>query len=341
MFEHAHRRFNPLTGEWILVSPHRMKRPWQGRTETVTDTAGPAYDPDCYLCPRNKRSSGAINPDYDNVFVFTNDFPALTTTGEQEEWEDGLLRAQSDQGTCRVVCFSPDHSRTLAELTLDEIVGVIRCWQEEFAALSSMEGIRNVQIFENKGELLGCSNPHPHGQIWAESRVPVQVENRRIRQHAYFNRTGATLLGDYLAQERRQKERIIASNDHFSLLIPFWAVWPYEAMVIAHRPVPYVTELNDKEVESFAEMLSVMTIRYDNLFQTSFPYSAGMMNAPLRTKDVNGWHFHFSFYPPLLRSATVRKFMVGYEMFANPQRDFTPEYAAGVLRALPGVHYRS
>ena len=339
IFDSPHRRFNPLTGEWVLVSPHRMKRPWQGRHETKMDSKTLSYDPSCYLCPNNKRSNGEINPDYSGPWVFTNDFPALLPDVVTSRKADRLFITESTQGICRVVCFSPDHSRTLADMSPEEIVSVVEIWQDEFRNLSSKPGIRNIQIFENKGEILGCSNPHPHGQIWAESTIPVEISKRVKNQQSYFTENGNTLLSDYLAQERETGERIICGNEHFTALVPFWAVWPYETMIRAHRPVKFVTELHDEEKLAFAGILSEMTIRYDNLFQTSFPYSAGMQNAPVNTPAVDGWHFHFSFYPPLLRSATVRKFMVGYEMFANPQRDFTPEYAASILRELPAVHY--
>ena len=341
LFTNPHRRYNPLTGEWVLVSPQRMKRPWQGRVEKVPDEARPAYDPACYLCPGNQRNNGEVNPDYKDVYIFTNDFPALLPGENSQFWSEGILKAEADPGTCRVVCFSPDHSKTLADMSVMEISKVVKLWQDEFTRLSEQQGIKNIQIFENKGELLGCSNAHPHGQIWAESVVPVEIGKRLAHQQAYFKKNGQSMLADYLADEVRTGERIISANDHFTALVPFWAVWPYEVMIIANRHFSRVTDMTLDESESFAAMLSEITIRYDNLFQTSFPYSAGMQNAPVNTPDTEGWHFHYSFYPPLLRSANVRKFMVGYEMFANPQRDFTPEYAASVLRELPVRHYRA
>ncbi|MEJ2003771.1 MAG: UDP-glucose--hexose-1-phosphate uridylyltransferase [Cyclobacteriaceae bacterium] len=339
LFADPHRRYNPLTDEWVLVSPQRMKRPWQGRVESVPELSSPSYDPNCYLCPGNKRNSGQQNPDYEDVFVFTNDFPALTMEAGNTAWKEGVLQAEGNPGTCRVLCFSPDHSRTLAELSVPEISKVVTVWKSEFMALSALSEIRNVQIFENKGELLGCSNPHPHGQIWAEGVIPVEIEKRRFHQQAYYEARGSSLLGDYLLQERERDERVITSNSHFTALVPFWAVWPYEVMIIAHRHFSAIADMTGEEETAFADILSEIAIRYDNLFRISFPYSSGMMNAPVNTAGTEGWHFHFSFYPPLLRSATVRKFMVGYEMFANPQRDFTPEYAAKVLKGLPKEHY--
>ena len=341
IFDHPHRRFNTLTGEWVLVSPQRMKRPWQGRKEPLPAPSSPSYDPSCYLCPGNERHHGIRNPDYSGVYVFTNDFPALTSEAEASVWQSGIMKAQGDPGICRVICFSPDHSRTLAEMSITEIENLVEAWQQEFRALSSEKAIRNVQIFENKGELLGCSNPHPHGQIWAEAIVPVEIEKRRRHQQEYFETNGKSLLQQYLSEEQQAGDRIICSNDHFTALVPFWAVWPYEVMIIAHRHYRYVTDMSVHEAGAFAAILHEMTIRYDNLFESSFPYSAGMHNAPVNIGGTEGWHFHFSFYPPLLRSATVRKFMVGYEMFANPQRDFTPEYAAAVLRNLSVHHYRA
>ncbi len=339
-FEQPHRRKNPLTNEWVLVSPQRMKRPWQGRTEPLAENESPHYDPSCYLCPGNNRNNGQQNPEYTGVFIFDNDFPALLMDGSEKVWSAGLLEAKGDQGICRVVCFSPDHSKTLADMSVTDIRVVVAAWREEFERLAGVEGIRNIQIFENKGEILGCSNPHPHGQIWAETSVPIEIEKRLVTQNRFFKENGHSLLADYLRTEWELEERIISRNEHFTALVPFWATWPYEVMIIPHRYFPRITDMFDAELDDFSAILSEVTIRYDNLFRTSFPYSAGMMNAPVRTSGTEGWHFHYSFYPPLLRSATVRKFMVGYEMFANPQRDITAEYAARALREQPTVHYK-
>ncbi|MCA6074810.1 UDP-glucose--hexose-1-phosphate uridylyltransferase [Fulvivirga sedimenti] len=341
LFEEPHRRKNPLTNEWVLVSPQRMKRPWQGRTETIAAQGPVAYDSTCYLCPRNTRNNGEINPDYSGTFIFDNDFPALLNGGSEEHWSDGLLEATGNPGICRVICFSPDHSKTLADMSVNEIRKIVTAWMTEYKQLAAIPGIRNIQIFENKGEMLGCSNPHPHGQIWAESSVPVEIEKRIFTQAHYYKEKGRSMLSDYLHTEWEKEDRIITRNEHFTALVPFWAVWPYEVMIIPHRHFARITDMDEAEGDAFASILQETTVRFDNLFQTSFPYSAGMMNAPVRTAGTDGWHFHFSFYPPLLRSATVRKFMVGYEMFANPQRDITAEYAAQVLREQSTVHFKT
>lgn len=339
--ETPHRRYNPLTGEWVLVSPHRTRRPWQGKMEKPEQEARPAYDPRCYLCPGNTRSSGATNDKYESVFVFNNDFPALLPDSPSDTWEEGLLKAKGEQGICKVICFSPDHSLTMPEMKTEALKKVVDRWQEEFIRLQNTPFIGNVQIFENKGSLMGCSNPHPHGQIWAQSSIPQEIEKRTKSQDAYFEKHGTSLLGDYLEQELEAQERILLENDHFVALVPFWAVWPYETMIIARRHFRSIEEMREEEKKSFAAILRALTIRYDNLFETSFPYSAGMQQRPVDGKEYPGWHFHYAFYPPLLRSATVKKFMVGYEMFANPQRDISAEQAAEKLRDLPENHYRA
>lgn len=336
-----HRRFNPLTGEWILVSPQRTKRPWQGKTEEIETVQLPSYDPECYLCPDNTRNNGAKNPDYEDVFIFENDFPALLSDTAEDIFQEGLLKAEGEKGLCKVICFSPDHSLTLPEMHVLNIEKVISAWQKEFEELSELNFINNIQIFENKGTVMGCSNPHPHGQIWAQNSIPEEIKKRIEPQKAYYEEFGQSLLSDYLDQELDAGERIVTDNDDFIALVPFWAVWPFEVMIIPKRHFQCITDLTDYEVSSFALILKDVTTRYDNLFNISFPYSAGMIQRPTDGGDHEYWHFHYSFYPPLLRSATIRKFMVGYEMFANPQRDITPEYAAKVLRELPDVHYKS
>ncbi|MCC8358848.1 UDP-glucose--hexose-1-phosphate uridylyltransferase [Salinimicrobium sediminilitoris] len=336
---HPHRRYNILTGEWILVSPHRTKRPWQGKLEKVVGEERPTYDPDCFLCPGNTRASGDKNPDYKDPFTFQNDFSALLPNGPQEEVEEGLLKASSETGICRVVCFSPDHSLTLPVMETSDIVKVIQKWKEEYTDLGSRKDINYVMIFENKGDMMGCSNPHPHGQIWSQLSIPVEVQKKTEHQKTYWNRNKKSLLGDYLEQELQLKERIVLQNEHFVALVPYWAIWPYETMIIPRRQMQHIGQLTSEEEKAYAGILKQLTIRYDNLFQTSFPYSSGIHQQPTNGKEYPEWHFHMSFYPPLLRSKTVKKFMVGYELFAGPQRDITAEQAAETLRNLPEVHY--
>ncbi|MBD1259782.1 UDP-glucose--hexose-1-phosphate uridylyltransferase [Maribacter polysiphoniae] len=337
--ENPHRRFNILTGEWILVSPHRTKRPWQGKTEKQSMETKPKYDPNCYLCPTNGRMGGAVNPDYKKPFSFVNDFSALLKDVKEEKYENGLLYAESESGICKVVCFSPDHSLTLPLMSREEITDVISLWQQEYKELGAMDGINHVQIFENKGDIMGCSNPHPHGQIWAQRSIPQEVQKKSDRLLAYWKKHQASILEDYIIQELALDERIILENEHFVSLIPYWAVWPYETMIVPKRKIGHIGELSNDGKKAFAEILRKTTIRLDNIFGTSFPYSAGIHQAPTDGKEHPEWHFHMSFYPPLLRSATVKKFMVGYEMFANPQRDITAEQAANTIKALSDVHY--
>lgn len=333
--EHPHTRLNILTGEWVLVSPHRMKRPWQGKVEALPKQDRPAYDPGCNLCPGNTRADGTVNPAFTGPFVFTNDFSALLPdTPVGGENINGLLVSKSASGICRVICFSPDHSLTLPVMTEDAIYQVIQLWKDEFESLASNPNIRYIQIFENKGEIMGCSNPHPHGQIWASSDIPVELMKETNQQEAYFKQHGKSLLSAYLDIELVQRERIIVENDHFVALVPYWAVWPYETMIISKRHIQQITQFTAEEDKSFAEILKTLTIKYDKLFDMSFPYSAGMHQMPVNDVEYKGWHWHMHFYPPLLRSATVKKFMVGYEMLANPQRDITPEQVAKTLQGL-------
>jgi UDPglucose--hexose-1-phosphate uridylyltransferase len=339
--EHSHTRLNILTGDWILVSPHRMKRPWQGEVEDLPKDERPVYDAGCYLCPGNKRSDGSMNPVYTDAYVFTNDFSALlsdTPTGEVNK--DGLLIAKSESGICRVICFSPDHSLTLPLMSEDAIEKVIELWQKEFTELSANPQIKYIQIFENKGELMGCSNPHPHGQIWASGSLPLELSKETAQQKKYFEQHGKSLLSDYLKTELQQRERIVLENEHFVAVVPFWAVWPYETMIVSRRQLQNIAQFNEGEKKSFAAILKQLTVKYDNLFNVSFPYSAGMHQMPVNDGEHKEWHWHMHFYPPLLRSATVKKFMVGYEMLANPQRDITPESAAETLRNLSQIHYK-
>jgi UDPglucose--hexose-1-phosphate uridylyltransferase len=339
--DHPHRRLNILTGEWVLVSPHRTKRPWQGKVETLPLDNRPTYDPKCYLCPGNERSGGEKNPVYTETYSFQNDFGALLADTPTETIEKGLLKAKGESGICKVICFSPNHALTIPEMEVKDLVKVIEMWQKEYQELGTLDFINHVQIFENKGDVMGCSNPHPHGQIWAQNTVPQEVAKKGAIQKKYFQEKRRSLLGEYLTQELQAQERIILQNDHFVALVPYWAVWPYEAMIIPRRQMQNVAQLNETEKEAFASILKGLTTRFDNLFNTSFPYSAGIHQAPTDGQDYPEWHWHMSFYPPLLRSATVKKFMVGYEMFANPQRDITAEQAAEKLRGLPNTHYKA
>jgi UDPglucose--hexose-1-phosphate uridylyltransferase len=339
--EHPHRRLNPLTGEWVLVSPHRAKRPWQGAVESIAADARPEYDPTCYLCPGNTRANGERNPDYAGTFVFDNDFAALRPDAPDEAVDvDGLLVARAESGIARVICFSPRHDVSLPEMDTAGIRRVVDLWAEQYAELGARPDIGYVQIFENKGEVMGSSNPHPHGQIWAQRSVPMGPARETARQAEHFARHGRTLLGDYLRLEEARGERIVCGNEHFVALVPFWAVWPFETLVVSRRAVPDLTQLDDAERDGFADVLRRLTARYDNLFGVSFPYSAGVHQAPTDGAPHPEWHLHMHFYPPLLRSATVRKFMVGYEMMGEPQRDVTPESSAERLRAQPETRTR-
>ncbi len=331
--DHPHRRFNPLTGEWVLVSPQRTQRPWQGKVESLAVEVRPAYDPHCYLCPGNVRSGGVQNPRYEQTFVFTNDFSAMTPLKTHLTIEDGdLLRAESESGVCRVVCFSPRHDLTLSEMATHEITRVVDAWTDEYRALADREAIAYVQIFENKGEIMGCSNSHPHGQIWAQCTIPVIPATEQARQQEYRNGHASCLLCDYAALERRRAERLVCSNEYFVALVPFWAVWPFETLLLPLRHGSSLLDFSGEERAALADLLRRLSRRYDNLFDTSFPYSMGIHQSPTDTLQHPEWHLHFHFYPPLLRSATVRKFMVGYEMLANPQRDVSPELGAARLR---------
>ncbi len=335
-----HRRYNPLIQEWVLVSPHRSQRPWQGQIEKLPPETSVAFDPSCDLCPGNTRAGGVKNPDYTSTFVFDNDFAALRAdTPEGRIEEHSLLIAQSEFGRCRVVCFSPRHDLTLARMTLAQIEPVIETWIHEYRELGRHPRINSVQIFENRGAMMGCSNPHPHGQIWANETVPNELDKELRSFSAYHSVRSTSLLGDYLALELKKKERVVYENEHFAIVVPFWAVWPFETLLISRRHVPNLLALSTEERASLADSLKQATVRYDNLFQTSFPYTMGFHQSPTDDAEHPEFHLHAHFYPPLLRSATVKKFMVGYEMLAMPQRDITPEEAAERLRALASTHY--
>lgn len=337
--EHPHRRFNPLTGEWLLVSPHRTKRPWQGQQEANAWPQSAAHDPHCYLCPGNERAGGEHNPVYRNTFVFTNDFAALMPeVPAAPEQNDPLFRIAAEEGTSRVICFSPDHSKTLPLLSDAEILAVIQTWMTQAAELG--ERYPWVQIFENKGAVMGCSNPHPHGQIWAQNSLPSLAQKEEENQQRYWAEQGTNLLLDYVHKELALGERVVVSNEHWVALVPFWAAWPYETLLLPKVARARITELSEAEQLSLGDILRDLCSRYDNLFECSFPYSMGWHGAPFGVADTRHWLLHAHFYPPLLRSASVRKFMVGYEMLAEPQRDISPEQAAERLRQQSSQHFR-
>lgn len=328
----VHRRRNALNGDWVLVSPHRTERPWQGQEEK-TQAERSSHDPSCYLCPGNTRANGEVNPDYPQTFVFDNDFAALLPTGVQEKKGVGtLFESQNVAGTCRVICFSPRHDLTVAQMELVDIEAVLSTWIQETKILS--EKYVWVQVFENKGSVMGCSNPHPHGQIWASSFIPLEPAKEEREQNDYFQKTKQKLLVDYLAQELKLKERVVFENDDWAVLVPYWAVWPFETLLLPKFPVTRITELNEKKKKSLALAMKTLLQAYDALFETSFPYSMGWHGAPFMEGNFEHWQLHAHFYPPLLRSESVKKFMVGYEMLGEPQRDLTPESAAERLRAL-------
>jgi UDPglucose--hexose-1-phosphate uridylyltransferase len=340
--EQPHRRFNPLTGEWVLVSPQRTERPWQGLLETDIVPAASAYDPRCYLCPGNERVGEVRNPRYETTFVFANDYPALRPDVEpsrKNESGRGLLLSAPEAGVCKVVCFSPRHDLTMARMTVPEITRVVDVWTEQYIEMGSLPYINYVQIFENRGEIMGCSNPHPHGQIWANQTIPNEPRKEQESQNAYMQKYGTCLLCDYLQLETNAGARIVVENANFAVVVPFWAVWPFEVLLLSKRHIRDAGALDPVLRNALADILRQITIRYDNLFETSFPYSMGFHQGSTDGEAHPEWHFHAHFYPPLLRSATVRKFMVGYEMLAGPQRDSSPEMAANKLRNLSPVHY--
>ena len=339
-----HRRLNPLTGEYVLVSPHRTQRPWQGERSPTAPAQRPSYDPTCYLCPGNSRSGGQLNPAYPATFAFDNDFPALLPDLAAEPpgpEPDPLFWSAPEAGACRVVCFSPRHDLSLPELEVGELAQVLATWTDETRALSARPAIHNVQVFENKGEIMGCSNPHPHSQIWATEHLPNEVIKELAQQRAYLDRHGAPLLETYLARELAGGERVVVANDDWVAVVPFWAVWPFETLVLPRRPLRTLLDLGDADRAALADLLKRLTTRYDNLFEISFPYSMGFHQAPFDDAPHPEWLLHMHFYPPLLRSATVKKFMVGFEMLGSPGRDITPEAAAQRLREMSEVHYKA
>ncbi|MBI3362756.1 MAG: UDP-glucose--hexose-1-phosphate uridylyltransferase [Chloroflexi bacterium] len=361
MLDLPHRRLNLLTREWVLVSPHRAGRPWLGQVEKVRAESLPPYDPTCYLCPDNERAGGVRNPAYETTFVFDNDFAAIlpdTVTRASRQGDkvsevtvspvhlvtpSELFKAEPTRGLCRVICFSPRHDLTLPELSLPQVEAVILTWADQTRDLGERDFVHYVQVFENKGEIMGASNPHPHSQVWASSHVPNEPAKELAAQSDYLRDRGTCLLCDYLVEETKNGERIVAANDHFTALVPFWAVWPFELLLIANDHVPSLPSLSPAQITSLADLLRRVTARYDNLFEISFPYSMGFHQAPTDAgpHGREAWHLHAHFYPPLLRSATIKKFMVGYEMLAMPQRDITAETAAERLRGVSERHYRA
>jgi galactose-1-phosphate uridylyltransferase, family 1 len=337
MFNAPHRRFNPLTREWVLVSPQRATRPWLGQVEKTPAETIPTYDPTCPLCPGNKRAHGDINEKYTQTYVFDNDFPALLTENSGQATEpshSSLLVAEPETGRCRVICFSPRHDLSLPYMDLASVTEVIRTWSQQTAELGAESNIRYVQVFENKGAMMGCSNPHPHSQVWATQHIPNEPSKELASQRDYLEEHHSLLLMDYLKEEQLNPVRILKANESFTALVPFWAIWPFEVMIVANQPLRTLPELNEAQRTDLAALFLEVTRRYDNLFGVSFPYSMGFHQAPFDGKDHKEWVLHAHFYPPLLRSATVRKFMVGYELMAMPQRDLTPETAAERLRSI-------
>jgi UDPglucose--hexose-1-phosphate uridylyltransferase len=334
---HPHRRFNPLTREWVLVSPHRTERPWQGQVEADKPAAAAEYDPQCYLCPGNGRAGGARNPNYASTFVFTNDYAALLPdTPDEAGSEADLLVWENERGICRVVCFSPRHDLTIARMDAAAVRAVVDVWAGQYVEIGSLPFVSYVQIFENRGEMMGASNPHPHCQIWATAHLPNEVAKERIAQTEWLAGRGSCLLCDYLAVERARGERIVCENEGFTALAPFWAVWPFETMLVSRRHTGSVDRLDSAERDALADIMKRLTTKYDQLFNVSFPYTMGFHQSPTDGLDHPEWHLHAHYYPPLLRSAKVRKFMTGFEMLGMPQRDITPETAAERLRKLPG-----
>jgi UDPglucose--hexose-1-phosphate uridylyltransferase len=340
-WQYPHRRWNPLRQAWVMVSPHRTQRPWQGEVGQKTLPSTVTYDPECYLCPGNKRAGGETNPRYNSIFTFVNDYAALLPDlpAVTDAPASSLLIAEGARGLCKVLCFHPDHSLTLARMTTAEIRKVVDAWIHEYGELGGLGWIKYVQIFENRGAMMGASNPHPHGQIWSTGFVPDEPAAETVAQREHLAKTGHCLLCDYLAAEDGEGERVIFENDHFTVLVPWWATWPFEALVVSRRHIGAMPEFNDDERDGLADALRRIATRFDNLFETSFPYTMGFHQAPTDGSAHPEWHFHAHFYPPLLRSATVRKFMVGFEMLGMPQRDITPEIAAERLRECSEEHF--
>lgn len=338
--EHPHRRYNPLTNDWVLVSPHRAKRPWQGQLEKTERAQSLTHNPECYLCPGNTRISGHSNPDYTQPYVFPNDHPALLKeTPSLTEPTNSLFKSQSTCGEARVICYSPDHSKTLPELSVPDIEAVISTWQEQTEELG--EKYTWVQCFENKGSVMGCSNPHPHGQVWACDFLPNEARKENDNQELFYTQNNKPMLLEYAEKEVISGERTVAENDDWIVVVPYWAAWPFETLLLPKQHIRHMSEITTSQKKSLASILKILTTKYDNLFNTSFPYSMGWHGMPMDGKDYDHWQLHAHFYPPLLRSASVKKFMVGFEMLAETQRDLTAEQAASRLSALSETHYLS
>ncbi len=338
-----HRRFNPLRGDWVLVSPHRTARPWQGQIDRPSDDRAPEYDPTCYLCPGNARAHGERNPQYTSTFAFDNDFAALLPDAPKaasapQTGPGDLFVAAPERGICRVLCFTPRHDVTIPLMSVPAIRSVVDAWAGEYEALAAKPWLAYAAIFENRGAMMGASNPHPHCQIWATEHLPNEPQREAETMAAYRARSGGCMLCDYLAAEERAGERIVCANDAFAAIVPFWALWPFEAIVISRRHTGAIGDLGDAERTALADILKRLTVRYDNLFETPFPYSMGFHQRPFHAADADA-HLHAHYYPPLLRSATVRKFMVCFELLGSPQRDLTPEQAAERLQSMSEQHY--
>ncbi|MEH6817303.1 MAG: UDP-glucose--hexose-1-phosphate uridylyltransferase [Pseudoalteromonas distincta] len=343
LLESTHRRKNPLTGRWVLVSPHRNNRPWLGATEAVNESVLPKHDESCPLCPGNTRANGDSNPDYEYTHVFKNDFGALTPNASDQsqslESDSDLFIADEASGECRVICFSPEHNKTLPELELDALYEVVKTWKENYTELA--QHYECVHVFENKGEIMGCSQPHPHGQIWAHSHSSTEIEAEDTQQLAYYKKHGSAMLADYVQKEQTDKTRVVFENAHWLVVVPFWAAWPFETILLTKDNIQNFSQLNDIQINTLAQAIKVLTTKYDNIFNCSFPYSMGWHNAPAnRDSDEQHWRLHAHFYPPLLRSSTVKKHMVGYEMLGESQRDLSAETAASILKATTTKHYK-
>jgi len=335
-----HRRLNPLTGEWVLVSPQRTDRPWLGKIEEMNLRRANSYDPTCYLCPGNSRAGGVKNPAYAGSYVFDNDYPALLPeAAEIRREESGVIVARAERGICRVVCFSPRHDLTVSRMNAVDLRQVVDAWIEQYQSLAAVPWIQHIQIFENCGPMMGASNPHPHCQIWANGSIPNEPAKEQTSLHGYLARNNSCLLCDYLKLELDVRDRLVCENEAFAVVVPYWAVWPFETLVLSKRHLAAVDQLTSTERDLLGAILKQITTRYDNLFEVPFPYSMGFHQSPTDGTSREEWHLHAHYYPPLLRSATVQKFMVGYEMLGSPQRDLTPESAAARLREVSSIHY--